>query len=301
MNVEWPGSRLPGPETGESGDSTKATSNSGQSGDVGKIRISGSTTTAVVFFGIIVGVWYLISYWVLADHRQFLVPPLHQIVHKGFLVAEFRSDLLYASLRTLEEVSIGLGLAAFLGILFGTLMSQWRWMERAFFPWAIVLQTMSILAIVPLVSLWFGRDLMARVVVVVIISLFPIITNTLFGLLSVDEPLHDLFTLRGATRSTRLSKLCVPAALPALFTGFRISSGLGVVGAIVGEFFFQKGDQGLGHLLLKYTKSDGTEFAPQLFAAITLCCFIGLSLFSLFTWLGNRITRNWHETTLRNM
>ncbi len=301
MNVGWSRRGLLRAESEQLDHSAQTATGPPNDTRVAQSQILNSTITAVIFFAIIVGIWYFISYWLLADHRQFLLPPLHQIVHKGFLDAEVRSDLFSASLRTLEEVSIGLTIASMLGIVFGTLMSQWRWMERAFFPWAIVLQTMPILAIVPLVSLWFGRDLMARVIVVVIISLFPIITNTLFGLLSVDESLHDLFTLRRAKRLTRLSKLCAPAALPALFTGFRISAGLAVVGAIVGEFFFQRGDRGLGHLLLKYTKSDGTEFAPQLFAAIALCCFIGLVLFALFTWLGNRVTRNWHEVGLRQV
>jgi NitT/TauT family transport system permease protein len=301
VTVRWSKQNLLEAENNESDRSVQTATGPCTDTRLAQSQISKSAITSVVFFAMIVGIWYFISYWLLADHRQFLLPPLHQIVHKGFLDAEVRSDLFYASLRTLEEVSIGLSIASILGIVFGTLMSQWRWMERAFFPWAIVLQTMPILAIVPLVSLWFGRDLMARVVVVVIISLFPIITNTLFGLLSVDESLHDLFTLRRAKRLTRLSKLCAPAALPALFAGVRISSGLAVVGAIVGEFFFQRGDKGLGHLLLKYTKSDGTEFAPQLFAAITLCCFIGLVLFIFFTWLGNRVTRNWHEVSLRQV
>ena len=81
-------------------------------------------------------------------------------------------------------------------------------------------------------------------IVCVIISLFPIIVNTLFGLQSADRAMHDLFTLQHASRSTRLRKLMFPAALPAIFAGLRISAGLSVIGAIVGDFFFGRGDTG---------------------------------------------------------
>ncbi|GIT00858.1 MAG: hypothetical protein CM1200mP26_25700 [Acidimicrobiales bacterium] len=82
-----------------------------------------------------------------------------------------------------------------------------------------------------------------------IISLFPIIMNTLFGLQSADRGLHDLFTLHHAGRMTRMRKLMFPSALPAVFAGLRISAGLSVIGAIVGDFFFGKGDAGIGQLL----------------------------------------------------
>ena len=78
----------------------------------------------------------------------------------------------------------------------------------------------------------------------VIISLFPIIVNTLFGLQSADRGMHDLFTLHHASRWTRLRKLMFPAALPAMFAGLRISAGLSVIGAIVGDFFFGRGQAG---------------------------------------------------------
>ena len=93
----------------------------------------------------------------------------------------------------------------------------------------------------PLINSVFGGGIGARIFVCVMISIFPIVTNTLFGLTSVDTSQHDLFTLRGASRRTRLSKLQFPAAMPAIFTGFRIAAGLSVIGAIVGEQFFRRG------------------------------------------------------------
>ena len=120
------------------------------------------------------------------------------------------------------------------------------------FPYMVMLQAIPILAIVPLIAFWFGTGQTSRVIVCVIISLFPIIVNTLFGLQSADRGMHDLFTLQHANRWTRLRKLMFPAALPAIFAGLRISAGLSVIGAIVGDFFFGQGEAGIGQLLRKY-------------------------------------------------
>ena len=120
------------------------------------------------------------------------------------------------------------------------------------------LQTIPILAMVPLFGFWFGFGLGARVLVVVLFAIFPIIANTLFGLQSVDQEHHDLFTLHGASRGTRLWKLGVPpTALPSIFTGLRIAAGLAVIGAIVADFFFQRGT---GH---RAASSTATPAAPD--------------------------------------
>ena len=102
-------------------------------------------------------------------------------------------------------------------------------MERAVFPFAVTLQAIPILAIVPLIGFWWGYGTQARVIVCIIISLFPIIMNTLFGLQSADRGMHDLFTLHHASRLTRLRKLMFPAALPAVFAG------LAHLGRVVGD------------------------------------------------------------------
>ena len=109
-------------------------------------------------------------------------------------------------------------------------MSQTKIMERALYPYLVMLQAIPILAIVPLISFWWGTGQQSRIIVCVIISLFPIIVNTLFGLQSAERGMHDLFTLHHANRFTRLRKLMYPAAMPAIFAGLRISAGLCVIG-----------------------------------------------------------------------
>ena len=154
-----------------------------------------------------------------------------------------------------------------LGISLAVLMSQAKWVERSIFPYAVALQTVPILALTPPIGQFFDFNFRSRVIVCVIISLFPIIANTLFGLLSADQGHHDLFRLHGASRWTRLWKLQFPGALPAIFVGLRISAGLSVIGAIVGDFFFRRGDPGLGVLITNYQSRLQSE---QMYGALIL-------------------------------
>jgi NitT/TauT family transport system permease protein len=169
-------------------------------------------------------------------------------------------------------------------------MSQAKVVERAIFPYAVVLQAIPILAIVPLIGFWFGYGFASRVLVCVIIALFPIVVNTLFGLLSADQGMHDLFTLHKANRLTRLRRLMFPAALPAVFAGLRISAGLSVIGAIVGDFFFGQGEVGIGQLLKRYANRLEGE---QLFASVILSSALGVSVFLFFGWLSGRLIGKW--------
>ena len=172
------------------------------------------------------------------------------------------------------------------------LMSQAKMFERAVFPYMVMVQAIPILAIVPLIGFWFGFGLNARVIVCVIIAIFPIIANTLFGLQSADRSMHDLFTLHRTGRWTRLWKLMFPAALPAIFTGLRISAGLSVIGAIVGDFFFGRGETGIGQELRKYANNlDGEE----LFAAVLMTSLLGVIIFSLVNLLERLVTGPWQD------
>ena len=204
-----------------------------------------------------------------------------------------RSELLTGLWLSFQVSIVGLFIAVVLGVLAAVAMSQARWVERSFYPYAVFLQTVPILALVPLIGLWLGFGFNARVLVAVIISLFPIITNTLFGLKAAGRDLHDIFTLHGAGRGTRLLKLQMPAAMPAMFTGFQISAGLSVIGTIVGEFFFGRGDVGLGRLIQIYTSRLRPE---EMIAAIILSALLGLAFFMFFGWLRTVVTGAWDES-----
>lgn len=247
----------------------------------------------VVLGGALIGLWYAISYVILEPGRRFLLQPPHQVLEVGFLDWENYSRILTALWNSTQVALIGLGIAITIGLFLATMMSQAKMVERAVFPFAVTLQAIPILAIVPLIGFWWGYGTTARVIVCIIISLFPIIMNTLFGLQSAERGMHDLFTLHHANRLTRLRKLMFPCALPAVFAGLRISAGLSVIGAIVGDFFFGRGEAGIGQLLRRYASQlDGEE----LLTSVIMSSALGVVVFWTFGWIQKLVIGKWHET-----
>jgi NitT/TauT family transport system permease protein len=247
----------------------------------------------LVLGALLVGIWYFISYVVLAPRRRFLLKPPHDVVQVGFLDWDNFSEILEALWSSTKVAMIGLAISIVLGLAIAILMSQTIIIERATYPFLVMLQAIPILALVPLIGFWFSYGQTARVIVCVIISLFPIIVNTLFGLQSVDPSMHDLFTLQHASRRTRLRKLMLPAALPAIFAGLRISAGLAVIGAIVGDFFFGQGERGIGQLLRRYASNLDSE---ELLTAVLMSSALGVAVFLLFGWLQSKAIGRWYDT-----
>ncbi len=265
--------------------------------------LAASIIPPILLGGVIVGVWYFVSYVVLSAQRRFLLRPPHQVLEVGFLQWENLSEMLTGLWNTTEVALVGLLIAIVLGMALATLMSQSKLIERAIFPYMVVLQAIPILAIVPLIQFWWGSGepiwdypvvsvLNSRVMVCVIIALFPIIVNTLFGLHSAERGMHELFSLHHAGRVTRLRKLMFPAAMPAIFAGLRISAGLSVIGAIVGDFFFGQGAVGIGQLMKRYAARLQGE---ELLAAVLLSSALGVTVFLLFGWLQTLAIGKWHE------
>ncbi|MFI1708248.1 ABC transporter permease [Streptomyces griseoruber] len=246
--------------------------------------------------GAAIGIWYAASYLLLSPDRRFLVPPPQQVLTVSFLDWTHLQPMLQALWLTAQVALVGLLIASVLGVTAAVLMSRARWLERSLYPYAVVLQTVPILAIVPLIGLWFGFGFTSRVVVCVLIALFPMIANTLFGIQSVDRAHHDLFTLQRASRWARLRKLELPAALPSVFTGLRTSSGLSVIGAIVGDMFFKQGEPGIGTLLDVYRSRLQSE---DLFAAIILASLFGVAVFAVFTLVARLAVGSWHASADR--
>jgi len=240
----------------------------------------------------VVGIHYYITYEVLEPTRRFLLPPQHSIIYEGFFVPKHRDEIFRALLLTTKVSFIGLGIAFLIGFFTAILMSQAKWLERSLYPWAVFTQTVPILALVPIIGFWFGFNITARIIVVVIISIFPIIINTLTGLLGASRDLHDLLTLHKASRWTRATKLMSPYALPDLFTGLRTSAGLAIIGSIVGDFFFGRGSPGLGMLLKVYGSRLRTE---ELLSATIVACLLGVFVFWSFSYIGRRMVGHWSE------
>ena len=263
-----------------------------QSHEAGGVRLARTLLPPLVMGIAIIGFWYLITYGLLDPSRRFLLRPPHEVLQVGFLEWDNFSEILSGLWSSTRVAMIGLAISIVLGFFLATVMSQAKTLERALFPYMVIVQAVPILAIVPLISFWWGTGQTSRIVVCIIISLFPIIVNTLFGLQSAERGMHDLFTLHHASRLTRLRKLMFPAGMPAIFAGLRISAGLSVIGAIVGDFFFGKGDVGIGQLLRKYANQLQGE---ELLAAVIMSSALGVAVFLIFGWIQNLAIGRWHD------
>jgi NitT/TauT family transport system permease protein len=255
-------------------------------------RFLGTVLPPVAVFAVAVGGWYAVSMLLLDPERRFLLPPPDAVIRVGFGDPDHRAELLHALALSAGVAMLGLAVATVAGVALAILMSQARWIERSLYPYAVILQTIPILALVPLFGFWFGFGFANRVLVCALVALFPIVANTLFGLRSVPASYHDLFTLQGAGRLARLRKLQLPAALPNLFVGLRISAGLAVIGAIVGDFFFKQGTPGIGILIDLYRQQLRSE---QLFAAVIASSALGVCVFWLFGLLAKLVVGHWQD------
>jgi len=227
----------------------------------------------------------------LLEVPAFLVPPPSAVF--ATVMAE-RAALLAAMKTTAIAAVAGLGLSMGIGSLVGAVLASSRLVERAFYPYAVFLQTVPIVAIAPLLVLWFGPGTRAAAVSAFVVSVFPVIAGTLAGFRSVEPSLRDLFRLYRAGRIATLVKLELPSALPSMITGFRVAAGLSVIGAIVGEFVagFSEGSAGLGITVLSAYRQLRTDL---MFGAVLAASLLGLVLFAVVQGLGRALTRHRHR------
>ena len=245
----------------------------------------------VVVFALFLGAWVAFHY-LLAEEKRITVPLPWDVVSVGFFESENLTRALDGLWLSGKGAIVGLFITIIVGMAFAIAMSQAKWVERALLPYAIALQTTPILALVPIVGVVIGFDFPSRVLVVVLISVFPFISNALFGLLTADQSQHDLLTLHKANRWTRLTKLQLPAALPAIFTGLRVAAVMAVVGAVVGDFFFTQGEPGLGQMI----NLDASQLQyERMYAEVILAMGLGLIAYVGVGLLERRVIGRWHN------
>ena len=252
-------------------------------------RILWQVLPPVILFGVVVLCWHAaVVLWRIKP----LVLPGPGRVWNAFAEhsAEFRSALGV----TARGALYGFGLSLCVGTAVGFAFSQSRIIRNSCYPYAIFLQTVPIVAIAPLIILWVGYGLKGVVVVSFIISLFPVITNATEGMLAVDSNLIDLFRLHGASRWQILWKLRLPNSVPHLIIGAKTSSGLAIIGAIVGEFFVGYGQQtfGLGYLIRQNSDTLKTD---ELFATVIAATLLGVGVFVAVSIVGALVLTRWYD------
>lgn len=241
---------------------------------------------------LLLGLWqFLVWYYQVP---KFLVPAPTVIAQT--LVDDWA--LLFNSLLVTLKVTF---LAFFLAVAVGTLVAflfvQSRVVEMSLFPYAVLLQVTPIVAIAPLIIIWVKDTNTALVVCATIVALFPIISNTILGLRSVNPGLLNLFRMNKATRFQQLIRLRIPSAAPYFFGGLRISSGLSLIGAVVAEFVAGTGGSGAG-LAYQILQAGFQLNIPRLFAALVLITVTGVLLFLLMVALSRLALGDWHESEL---
>jgi ABC-type nitrate/sulfonate/bicarbonate transport system permease component len=196
------------------------------------------------------------------------------------------SRLWYHTGQTMLEAACGFAVSAVLGVGLSAGIVHSRLLDRGLFPYIVISNAIPIIAIIPLLTIWFGFGIGPRIMICAIISFFPIVTNTTRGLRAADRRIIEFMHSINATAWKIFYKVQLPSALPFIFAGFKIAGSLALVGAVVSEFY--SSDHGLGYLVI----TSATELRTDLlFAAITVLAGLGILSFSLFGYLERVATR----------
>jgi NitT/TauT family transport system permease protein len=242
-------------------------------------------------FAALLVLWQLVL-WIFHVPRYMLPSPWAVALAVGHRFPSLLTSLVI----TAEESAGGLVASVIVGVLVALLFAQSRWVRQMLYPYTLLLQTVPIIAIAPLILMWVGAGTAAVTLIAFIISLAPIIANTTQGLISVEENLVHLFLMHNASPRQILFKLRLPHAVPSLFVGIRIASGIAVIGAITGELYAgssRVGEGGLGYSILYASSQLQTDY---LFALVLAATVLGFSFFFIVMFLEWYFLHRWHES-----
>jgi NitT/TauT family transport system permease protein len=223
---------------------------------------------------------------------SYLMPAPSEVMHS---LLDDRSQLALAAWATFSSALAGLLLSFVAGTFFAIALSSSELARRAFYPYAVFFQTVPIISIAPLLVIWFGFGQPTVIASAAIVSVFPIIASTLLGLKSTEPALLDLFRLYAASNQQTLRMLKIPFALPQMFSGLRIASGLAVVGAIVGEFI---GGGGLGSVV---DSARTQQRIDRVFAAVLISSLLGVVLVGAVNFLAALSLGSWHSSERKSI
>jgi NitT/TauT family transport system permease protein len=238
---------------------------------------------------VVIALWQLFT--VVLKVPSYLVPEPSEVAKT---LASNSSVFLQETEATGKEVIFGFAFSVVIGTAIAILIVSSRVLERVFYPLIVTSQTIPVLAIAPIVLVWFGFGMWPKVGIVVLIAFFPIVINSVIGFKSVPEEMIQLAASMGAGRLTRFRKIVLPNALPNIFSGMKLASTLCVIGAVVAEFV--GADAGLGYLI---NEAAGSVNLTEEFGAVFILSVMGIVFFTL-VGLAERLTIPWHVSVRRN-
>jgi NitT/TauT family transport system permease protein len=235
------------------------------------------TASVVIFFVI----------WEYFGRRMdpiFMAPPSAIFRATGELIMS--GALKKALIESLWPFSVGMVLTIIIGIALGIVIAQWKTVEYILDPFINALYAIPRIALVPLIILWAGLEFAGKVTILVSVAVFPIIVNTYSGIRDVRGSMLEIGRAYGATESQIFFKIILPAALPFIMAGVRLSVGLAIIGIVVAEFF--TAISGLGGMIVEYANVFATA---KLFVPIIVIALVGVVLTELTMWLERRLSR----------
>ena len=239
----------------------------------------------IAILAALVGAWEL---WVqVGEVPKWQLPAPSAIAVE---LAESRALLWDNTIVTLKEVALGFLAALAAGVILAGLITYSRILESSIYPIVIASQTVPVIAIAPLLLIWVGYGIEPKIIIVALISFYPIAVNTVDGMKSVDPDMLRMMRTLGASRWQIFSKLQVPTSLPFMFSGIKIGISVSVIAAVIAEWV--GGSAGLGYLI---TYSQPLFLTARVFAAIVLLSVMGISLFALVSFLEH-LMLPWYHT-----
>jgi NitT/TauT family transport system permease protein len=239
--------------------------------------------SALVSLAVFLVIWKLLT--VIGGLPEFILPAPEVVLARG--ARAIGSGVLWPHVGvTLLEIVLGFAVGAIVAVLTGVVLAKSPFVERALSPYIVAAQAIPILALAPLLDIWFGGGLVARVVVCALIVFFPIAIATMVGIRSTDPLLDEMLRSHGATTTQRTRLLEIPSALPVIFGGLRVGVTLAVIGAVVAEWA-SSGDTGVGVLI--NIANQGLFDTPLMFVALAVLAIIGLAFYGAVVIVERRL------------
>ena len=236
---------------------------------------------AILFVIILAGVWEAATVWL--DIPRYIIPRLSRVLVS---VWDTRDLLWRLSLYTLQEALLGLFLSVLFGVLLASLMEGSRLAKRTLYPLVIASQTIPIVALSPVMVMWFGYEIWSKVAVVILFTFFPVTVGAVDGFRQTDPGTLELMKTMGASNGQIFRKLKIPSALPSFFTGLKVAATFSIGGATIGEWL--GADSGLG----MYTKRASSQMRSEaLFAGVLVLSCLGIAMFLAALLLEKRVVR----------
>jgi len=227
--------------------------------------------------------------------KEYILPsPIVALQHLFFAQPDAHYNWIIHIRITLAELAIAFVVTSALGIFIAIGLVWSSAVKKAVMPAFVFLNSLPIVAVAPLLVLWFGYGLKTNILIAFLVSFFPVVINTTVGLSEIDEDLLDLVRYLNGTKTQIFLKLRIPNSLPYIFAGLKISSTLCVVGVIVGEFIAS--DKGLGYIIIN---SQYTMDSPPIFAGLMLVSLFGVALFGLVA-AAEKLCMPWYFRSQKN-